>query len=451
MKKSLAICLSMLALVLTSCFPDDDDTALSPYAVLKSFSIGNITSKYPSFTSAGYDTTVTKTIQGSSYPFSINQATGEVYNVDSLPFATKVDKVTFEMQLSGYAQIYVDSLGDFDVFYSTDSIDFTSPRKFRITSADSEYYRDYTISVNVHQVEPEMMVWDMYSSVDAFVPQRALEYNGELCLFGAKDDQWMLATSSLSGVPSWNVVAIEGLPAGARLATVQLFGDVLYVAAAEGLYTSTDAMNWEPCYTGGAVVAIVGVSDDEGKMWIATESELLTTANGADFESAGVLPAGFPLYGVSMASYKLNHNSTIVRYMLIGHDNEAMDGEPAVWSKLSTEKGWTKYDNGNNPFHCPALKGLTVLRYDDFLYAIGGTGIAQSEDVKAFESFYISRDNGITWKAPDDFYQRIPQDLQGKETPFVATVDSNNVMWIVLAGDEPVVWKTMINRLGFKK
>ena len=451
MKKSLAICLSMLALVLTSCFPDDDDTVLSPYAVLKSFSIGNITSKYPSFTSAGYDTTVTKTIQGSSYPFSINQVTGEVYNVDSLPFATKVDKVAFEMQLSGYAKIYVDSTDTFEGFLASDSLDFSTPRKFRITSTDSEYYRDYTVSVNVHQVEPEEMVWNKYSSVDAFVPQRALEYNGELCLFGEKDGQWMLATSSLSGAPSWNVVTVEGLPAGARLATVQLFGGVLYVAAAEGLYTSTDAMNWDPCYTGSAVVAIAGVSDDESKMWIATESELLTTANGADFESAGVLPAGFPLYGVSMASYKLNHNSTIVRYMLIGHDNEAMDGEAAVWSKLSTEDNWTKYDNGNNPFPCPALKGLSVLRYDDFLYAIGGAGVAQGENVGAFASFYVSRDNGITWKAPGGFYQLIPDELQGNESPFVATVDSNNVMWIVLAGEEPVVWKAIINRLGFKK
>ena len=169
MKKSLAIFLSMLALVFTSCFNDVDDTASSPYAILKSFSIGNITSQYPTFTSDGADTITTKTIQGSSYAFSINQATGEVYNADSLPFATKVDKVTFSRGLSGYAKIYVDSLAAFDAFLSTDSIDFTSPRIVRITSTDGEYYKDYTISVNVHQVDPEKIA-DNLSKSGTYIP-----------------------------------------------------------------------------------------------------------------------------------------------------------------------------------------------------------------------------------------------------------------------------------------
>jgi hypothetical protein len=63
---------------------------------------------------------------------------------------------------------------------------------------------------------------------------------------------------------------------------------------------------------------------------------------------------------------------------------------------------------------------------------------------------YISRDNGITWKAPGGFYQRIPAELQGLDVQFVATVDSNNMMWIICAGEEPVVWRGIINRFGFK-
>ena len=457
MKKSLAIFLSMLALVFTSCFNDVDDTASSPYAILKSFSIGNITSQYPTFTSDGADTITTKTIQGSSYAFSINQATGEVYNADSLPFATKVDKVTFSMGLSGYAKIYVDSLAAFDAFLSTDSIDFTSPRIVRITSTDGEYYKDYTISVNVHQVEPEKMVWNKYPSLGpSFAPLRALDIDNRMCLFGKdkENGQLMLATTELQDAPSWTQTEIAGLPGTADLATVQSFGGALYVVAADGIYTSANGAEWSLSYGATGIVAIVGVSDDDGNdgmMWVATADNLLSTTDGANYESAGALPYGFPLYGVSVASYKLNHNSGIVRYVAVGYDNEDMEGKATVWSRLSTEDVWVKYENVNKPFQCPSLKGLTVLRYDDFLYAFGGAGTAQGEEVDAFSAFYISRDNGITWKAPDDFYQRMPADLQGCDAPFVATVDSNNMIWVVCAGEDPFVFKGIINRLGFKK
>ena len=449
MKKSLAICLSMLTLLVTSCMTDGDEEVLSPYAILKSFSIGKIESRYPAFTSTGADTIVTKTIDFSSRPFSINQTTGEVYNADSLPYATKVDKVVINMGLIGYAQIYIDSIGIYDTFLSTDSLDFTTPRKFRIKSTDNKNYRDYTISVNVHKVEPEQMEWNKYSSQTAVMPLRALEFNGALCLFGEKEGAVVLAKSSLTGVPSWEIVP-AGLPADANVATMQSFGDALYVVAGDGLYTSDDAENWSRCYAANDVVAIVAASNNEGEMWIATSSKLLSSTDGVNFESAGELPNDFPLYGVSLASYPLSHNKNILRYMLVGYTSEAMDGKTVVWSKLSTEKSWAKYDNANNPFPCPSLKGLSVFRYDNNLYAVGGAGTAQGKSVEAFEELYISRDNGITWKSPEGFYQRTPEELQGNDAPFVATVDSNNVMWIVLAGNELVVWKGIINRLGFK-
>ena len=450
MKKSLAICLSMLMLVMVSCTNNDDDVVLSPYAVLKSFSIGNIKSAYSAYTSEGLDTIETRTILGASYPFSINQVTGEVSNLDSLPYETKVDKVVINMDLSGYAKIYVDDTGVFEGFTTTDSIDFTTPRKFRITSSDSEYYRDYMVSVNVHKVDPEKMVWNKCQSVDGLELYRALDFNGELCLFGKKDGEWVLATSSLAGVPSWAVESLVGLPIDANPATVQPFGGALYLVAADGIYTSTDAREWALCFSCSGALAIVGASDADGRMWVAAENTLLFTTDGVTFESEGELPAGFPVYGISIMSYTLNHHSRILRYMLVGYDNKAMDGVPAVWSRLSTENKWTRYENENNPFPCPALKGLSVVRYDNFLYAFGGSGSVQGESVGAFSSFFISRDNGITWKAPDDFYQRMPAELQGYEAPFVATVDSNNVMWIVCAGENPAVWKGLINRLGFK-
>ena len=72
-------------------------------------------------------------------------------------------------------------------------------------------------------------------------------------------------------------------------------------------------------------------------------------------------------------------------------------------------------------------------------------------EVGAFNSFYISKDNGITWKEPNDFYLRLPEELAGNNSPFAVAVDSNNFMWIITSGTGGAVRKCIINRLGFKK
>ncbi|MBQ5751259.1 MAG: hypothetical protein IIV89_00270 [Bacteroidaceae bacterium] len=444
MKKKLALYLvsAILLLATHSCGVDEKENAvLSPYAVLHSFKIGNIRSEYPSFTSAGEDTLVAKTIAGSSFPFTINQMSGEVFNVDSLPYATNLDKLVIKTSLSGYAKLYVDSLDSYEFFSETDSLDFSYPRKMRVTSADGNYVRDYTVTVNVHRVDPNLMVWNDYEAPEVSSPSRAVEFNGAMCIFGNSGGQLSVAMSSLAGEPEWSVQPLDRLPSAVNLSTVHSFNGSLFVVAGDGLYRSADAVNWEPAYAADGLLAIVAASDESGEMLVATADKLLSTIDGVSFTAVGDVPAGFPLYDVSIASYTLSHNSNFVRYMLVGYTTAAMDKAPVVWSKLSTEKGWSKFDNEGNPFPCPALEGLSVVRYDNFLYAMGGD----------FKSFYISRDNGITWKEPEDFYQRLPKALIGMKQPFVVTVDSNNVMWMVTAGSKPAVWKGILNRLGFAK
>lgn len=451
MKKRIAIyiAISMLILV-SSCVNSDTDEELSPYAIITSFKLGNIQSDYPAFTATGEDTVVTKTILGSSFPFTIDQAACRIFNADSLPYATNVDKVVMDMQLDGYAMIYVDSIGEYDYFAATDSIDFSYPRKFRITSLNGESHRDYTVSVNVHQVDPDLMVWNRYRSVSGMRPLRALEFDGKMALFGENGGNLVVATSGLEGAPVWQLSTVSGLPATADLSTVQLFKGALYLVADDGVYTSSNAIDWALSYAHTGLHAIVGASDDDGKMLVVGDDCILSTTDGCTFDVTGLLPSGFPLYGISIASNTMSHNSGIVRYMAVGYATREMSGDAVVWSRLSTENGWVKYDNRNNPYPCPSLKGLSVVEFDNFLYAVGGAGVAQGKNVGAFSSFYVSKDKGTTWKELDDFYQRLPNDLKGDDSPFAVTVDSNNMMWIIIAGDEPVAWKGTVNRLGFK-
>ena len=455
MKNRLAIYFSVLMMffVVSSCSNDETVNTTSPYAYIKSFSIGSIKSLYPAFTAEGKDTAVYKTISFSSFPFTINQSTGEIYNYDSLFFATRVSKVVVNMNVEGVASIYNDATGTYDYFAAEDSIDFTSPRKFRITSTDGSYSKDYTISVNVHQVEPELMVWNRVTGAVSLNPKKAIESGGDVYVFGTLADRTpVFTTSSVGSIMPWSAYQeVNGLPKTVDFTTVHLFNGTWYALAAGDLYASENAEDWSPVSQGNDYVAIIGASDDDGYMWLAGNGNIYRTADGETVEATGTLPEDFPLYGISTSSYALSHNKNIIRYMLVGYIDEERSDVPKVWSKLSTENDWVVYDNADNPYSCPALDGLAVVRYDNSLYAFGGKGSVGNNEVEAFNSFYISKDNGVVWKTPEGFCQRMPEVLKGKNLSFVTFVDSDNHIWIITDDDKAGTLKGKINRLGFKK
>ena len=457
MKKYLATYLavfSVLCVGFLSCSKGDDggsDVELTPYALVRSFSLGNIRSGYPAFTSDGRDTVSVRTVDMSSFLFTIDQAAGEIYNNDSLLFSTDVTKVVTSITADGLLSLYVDSIADYVAYGNGDSVDFSTPRKMRVYSFDGQFYKDYTITINVHQVNPDEMVWSEWDAVEGVEPVRAVEFDGLMCLFGLRNGYPVVAKSAIKGEPLWVVADISGLPADADLSTVQIFGGALYVIAGGNLYASTDAVNWSLVLEDKTLVSIVVASDDAGELVLAGKDGFLSSNDGASFAEAGALPEGFPVYGVSALSYPLSHNRNIIRYIAVGYDSSAMDGKARVWSRLSNESEWVDYENDGSSYACPSLKGLSVVRFDNFLYALGGSGKADGVDVPAFSSFFISRDNGITWKKPSDFYQRMNEELAGNDSPFAVAVDSRNFIWIINSGAEGAVRKCIINRLGFNK
>ena len=452
MKNRFATYLAVLvmAFMALSCSNDGDET-LSPYAYIKAFSIGDIKSSYPEFTESGEDTLVVKTISGSSLPFTINQATCEIFNKDSLPFSTDVSKVVMDMAVEGSVKIYNETDSKFESLYTTDSIDCTYPRVLRVTSLDGNYYQDYTVAVNVHKVDPERLVWKAIETPAGIAPEKAIEFNGEMLLLGKESATPCFASMPLNGVSSWAVAAMSGIPESADFATAIVFNGLLYALADGDMYASSDAVNWTCVSQGNGFVAIIGASDEGGCIWVANAGNIYRSTDGNQFDVVQALPDNFPLYGVSAMSGVMAHNKNIIRYTLVGYPTSAKDSAPQVWSILSTENRWVKYDNVGNPYPCPSLAGLTVLRYDNFLYAFGGKGVVAEEETEAFASFYVSKDNGIVWKAMGGYYQLLPKAMKGADVPFVATVDSNNYMWIITTDSNAGAWRGILNRLGFKK
>lgn len=455
MKRYLSALLTIctVALTATSCFDDDDDTTvIYPYAALKSFSIGSLKAYTRSTTAEGKDTLLSTTVNGYLYPFAIDQKNRVVYNPDSLPLGTDVSKVTTGVSCDGIAYIYEenDSVQMYNLLSSSDSLDFTTPRRLLVASTDGNYALEYTVSLNVHTVDPDAMYWEKLQPAPQVQPKRLLPFDGKMLLIGLMDDGTPASSfATIEEGIEWSSTVVLSLPETADLEAVQHFGNTLYVTAAGALYTSSDGENWNKANLAGNIEKLISASAAEGKMWAVVDGCLAYTTDGTSFVTVGDVPKDFPLHNVTSAVYPIVTNNNIIRSVLVGYPN-VESKEPCVWSRLSVEDGWMQLiPSGGTEFSCPALHSLSMLRYDNRLLAFGRAGNADGTSIKAFSVLYFSRDNGLTWEPYDNGKMALPEALRGVDAPYASAVDAEQYLWIVTGGDNPSVWRGIINRLAF--
>lgn len=165
MKKYIhVLCAALTCVVLyTSCMNSDDNSSAVVYddMAITGFRLTSINRLVHSTTKAGKDTVIKKTL-ANPVPFTINQETYEIYNVDSLPYGCDTKRVLATISSKNNGQIMIKSLvGDTLSFYrSTDSIDFSKPRVLEVYTSDLKAYRSYTVEVNVRQYDNSTMQWE---------------------------------------------------------------------------------------------------------------------------------------------------------------------------------------------------------------------------------------------------------------------------------------------------
>lgn len=142
----------LVAVVLTGCNKKDDYIySLPTSATVRSFSLSN-------------DKKVLNNLD--SVFFSIDLYSFEIFNADSLPFGTKVNKLVPVIETESASVVdltyRLESGKDTTVNYlenTTDTICFTHPVKMKVVSYDGSTECNYTIRVNVHQVPTDTLVW----------------------------------------------------------------------------------------------------------------------------------------------------------------------------------------------------------------------------------------------------------------------------------------------------
>lgn len=351
--------------------------------------------------------------------FSIDLDRAVVFNADSLPKGTKVNRLVIKMGLSAVSKAEItmpnDRGADTVVNYltnSSDSINFSRGSvKLHLESGDGEVKRDYTIYVNVHTVDPDLMVWT--EAATATLPtnlispqsQRTVEYDGKILCFTRQGSDYCVAETDDPSSASWTKTSAD-LPDDAILSSLTATSNALYVIArGEELYKSTDGgTTWTStgvsmCYIYGAVSdRIVGLKHGVTGLRHVTYPASIDVAVDASCPVSGTSPA-------FVYSTEWSDNP-----MLIVAGGKTALGEyvGGCWAFDGTQ--WAQISLSEMPgLEAPMIIPYFAFKTNNFwrvtkqsvLLAVGG--ILESGD--ANRTVYISYDCGVHWSKASDQMQ----------------------------------------------
>ncbi len=154
MKQKRTIYYVLAALMLLASCKTEDETTLTLYgdAAITSFTLGTL-NRYVAGEKITY--------AGSAYPMQIDAVGKTIENVDSLLIYTDASHVVCTVGTRNNGIIGIKSLTDdtYKTYSSSDSIDFSQERTFRVWASDGGGYTDYKVKVNVHKQDGEETVW----------------------------------------------------------------------------------------------------------------------------------------------------------------------------------------------------------------------------------------------------------------------------------------------------
>ena len=342
-------------------------------------------------------------------------------------------------------------------FNSSDSIDFTEPREFRVYSLDGAAYRSYKVSVNVHKENPDSMNWHRFAAQDAFTSMdymKAVALGGNLLVFGEQDG----ATSVYSGTDASGMVWTKldtGMALDAAACRNVIVKDgTIYSISGGNIIRSSDGKSW-------TVVAPAGVSrllgTGRGKFYaMDANGGIVSSADGASWTADAVVGdrAYLPSADFSLVSMPMGTSASSENIVLAGNrglSEHPEDSVAMVWNKIeeyaenSHTHSWI-FCGEDNGYRLPRLSGLKMASYGDVLIAFGGRGLGTST-AKAYSQIYVSSDNGLTWHSDGSYY--LPEGFTNGGSDVTAmTVDDDNHLWIICGGTGDV-WRGRLNRLGW--
>lgn len=430
----------LVMLLLTSCLNADDTTIeLSDDTAITAFTLGTL-NRYQNTTSSTTrnDTVVKTTFTGSSYAMTIDHLGGKIYNQTDLPMGTDIAHVICTISTLNNGIVGLKSLTSDSVFlhYSTDSVDFTSPRVFRVFASDGSGHRDYTTTLNVSTTTGSSFSWKQMqqetgSSLPLFDKGMRMLCVNDTCLtvlgligtqtvlYSSKDGQkWDCATTKF-GSDAWNNAITAN--------------NSLYLLDGTTLYRSKDMKKWDNVSSSVSLKMLLGAGTKEffgigtnGNLQHSVDEGLTWTDEIMD-SSSDYLPQDAADI-VCLPYSPLDETD----YMLLMGRRLATDTCDYVWRKISqyndatAQSKWVLMtEDVTTAYSMPRSASLDMTEFKGNVLVINESG-----------KIYQSRDQGITWKRA----YSLPTGYTGNS--FGMTRDADNRIWVVTNTGE--VWQGML-------
>lgn len=461
-KTSLFVFAAVIVSMLCSC-STDSDTNLVYYddTAITSFSVGTLKQLVNTTDEDGNPTTAYENLDCSEYKFYIDQASRQIYNVDSLPVGVDPTRIVCSIaaKSGGTMKLRNVESGEYESFSASDSLDFTTPRRFRVTAQSGAAYVDYDVKVNIHKELADSFVWrpliTTNTEIAALKNMRAINFNGKMLLFAASGNSGIIMATSQTDGRTWNTLTTNLPSLSTKIGfNIAKKDNKLYLFDKNKLYTSTNATNWtlvgEP-----SIKQLIGSTSN--KLYaISTSGNICSsTDDGVTWDDED-MDSGIdlmPTQDISFLCLPSRSNPADNQLLIIGNRNIATDNSAQVWGKIeqnddaAQQQPWAYYPMTSDvKYVAPHLTNLQAVVHGTQFIALGGKAMNASK-LKTFANFYVSDDGGVTWPAEE--YLRFPKGFSSNQQHFAFASDSDNYIWLI-CGTSGQVWKGRRNKLGWE-
>lgn len=457
--------------IMTSCLDNDvDQITYTSETSITGFSLGTLHIDRVGKDKDGKDSAYVDTLNFSDYPFTINQLTREIENKDSLPYGTHIDKVITSVTYDAGVLAYKPKGADKDTLWtSTDSIDFSgdtysmstiTPIEFKVYAYSGAIGQAYKVKINVHQQVPDTIAWKKFDtnpfSAGSLSEQKAVYANGKVYVFGKNGNGTHIEYSDVANDnPSSWVPVTDNIPSNIDTYSATVCaGYIYFLAGTDKQLYKLDANSNEITSVGTETFEmLIGGNDIKSELYAVKGGKSGIYKENTWTEDADpftLFPAGKPFFSnTTTASYNSNITSTVA--LCYNQGTTANDTTALVFNRMSSDNKWEERIQ-NLPL--PKLENVTMIYYDEKLYAFGGG----YKEIKPFSQFYCSTDNGLCWRPvtecmafPSEFselYTAHNKNYSCAVTPKLESGTSRgNFIWIVW--EDGSISRGRINRLGF--